>query len=79
VENPTTVRVSIEDTGIGVPEDNLPRLFDSFFTTKAGGMGIGLPLCKSIIEAHGGSISAQNRADCRGARFAFALPLAASR
>jgi PAS domain S-box-containing protein len=76
MEKATTVRVSIEDTGGGISQENLPRLFDSFFTTKSGGMGIGLPLCKSIIEAHGGSISGQNRPDCQGARFVFALPLA---
>lgn len=76
LDGPSTVCFSIEDTGAGVAQENLPRLFESFFTTKSGGMGIGLPLCKSIIEAHGGSISGHNRPDCQGARFVFALPLA---
>jgi signal transduction histidine kinase len=70
------VSVKIEDTGPGVRPDDLPRLFDSFFTTKADGMGMGLPICRSIIETHGGAIRAENNADGRGACFAFNLPAA---
>jgi PAS domain S-box-containing protein len=70
------VSVKIEDAGPGVRPDDLPRLFDSFFTTKADGMGMGLPICRSIIETHGGAIRAENNADGRGACFAFNLPAA---
>ncbi len=68
------VSVTIRDTGPGVRPDDLPRLFDSFFTTKADGMGMGLPICRSIIETHGGAIRAENNAGGRGACFAFTLP-----
>lgn len=67
------VRAEIEDTGHGIPPDNLNRLFQSFFTTKQDGMGIGLAVCRSIIEAHGGGIEAANRPG-GGARFRFTLP-----
>lgn len=66
------VRVSIEDTGPGLP-DQAERLFESFFSTKAEGMGQGLSICRSIIEAHGGSIGA-GAADGGGAVFYFTLP-----
>ena len=70
------ITVTVSDTGPGVAPENLPRLFDSFFTTKAEGMGMGLPICRSIIETHGGTISARNNADGPGACFAFTLPAA---
>jgi len=70
------VAVRMSDTGPGVSPENLPRLFDSFFTTKAQGMGMGLAICRSIIESHGGTISARNNADGPGACFAFTLPAA---
>lgn len=63
----------VEDSGPGIPPDHLPRLFDSFFTTKNDGMGMGLAIARSIIESFGGSISAENRAE-GGARFVFMLP-----
>ena len=69
---PETVECTVEDSGPGVPAEHAARLFDSFFTTKDGGLGIGLPICRSIIEAHGGSIKAENRP--KGARFVFTLP-----
>jgi len=66
---------AIEDSGPGIPADHFGRLFESFFTTKDGGMGMGLPICRSIIEAHGGRIGAANNV-AGGARFAFTLPAA---
>lgn len=69
------VRVEVEDTGPGVDAEHIGRLFESFFTTKSNGMGMGLPICRSIVEAHGGSIGVRNR-DGGGAVFAFELPAA---
>ena len=60
------------DTGPGIPTDQLPRLFDSFFTTKADGMGLGLSISRSIVEQHGGELLAENRD--RGALFRIVLP-----
>ncbi|MEI9983843.1 MAG: ATP-binding protein [Aliidongia sp.] len=68
-----TLRIEIEDTGPGIAADHLGHLFESFFSTKPGGMGIGLAICRSILEAHGGSIAAINLPE-GGARFRVALP-----
>jgi two-component system sensor kinase FixL len=70
-----TLTLSIHDSGPGIALDNLDRIFDSFFTTKTDGMGIGLAVCQSIITAHGGSIVASNHPD-GGACFRFSLPAA---
>jgi PAS domain S-box-containing protein len=66
-------RITVQDSGTGISEDNARRLFDAFFTTKAEGMGMGLSICRSIIEAHGGRIWAESP-DEGGARFCFVLP-----
>ena len=66
--------VTVEDRGKGISAENADRLFKSFFTTKSGGMGMGLSICRSIIEVHGGRISAINNTG-PGATFQFALPL----
>jgi C4-dicarboxylate-specific signal transduction histidine kinase len=66
---------SIRDSGPGIACEDPERLFDSFFTTKEGGMGIGLAICRSIVAAHGGSIIAANH-PAGGAEFRFALPIA---
>ena len=68
------VEVAVEDLGPGIPPDRLPRLFDSFFTTKTHGMGLGLSIVRSIVEAHGGRIWAENNSS-GGACFRFALPV----
>ncbi|MDR6624422.1 PAS domain S-box protein [Caulobacter segnis] len=67
--------VSVTDTGPGVGADDPDRLFEAFFSTKAEGIGMGLAICRSIIEAHGGRIWAANNAT-RGGVFSFTLPLA---
>jgi len=69
------VVVTVEDTGPGIAPDAMSRLFESFFTTKSNGMGMGLPICRSILETHGGKLYAQNREE-GGARFIFALKAA---
>jgi signal transduction histidine kinase len=72
----TVLRCSVEDSGPGIAPEHLSRLFESFFTTKQGGMGMGLSVCRSIIEAHGGRIEADNASVDGGARFSFTLPVA---
>lgn len=67
--------VTVEDNGPGIPPEELPNLFDAFFTTKREGMGVGLSISRTIIEAHDGRIWAENRPE-GGARFLFTLPLA---
>ena len=74
LSDPQTVCCIVEDSGPGIDPEDLPRLFDSFFTTKDTGMGMGLPICRSIIEAHGGRIRADNELTLGGARFSFGLP-----
>lgn len=76
VPDPATLSCTVEDSGPGVRPEHLSRLFESFFTTKEGGMGMGLPICRSIIEAHGGRIEADNGGAEGGARFSFTLPAA---
>jgi signal transduction histidine kinase len=66
---------TIEDSGHGIDPSHLPRLFDEVFTTKVGGMGLGLFISKSIVNAHGGNITADNTSSLGGARFAFTLPI----
>ncbi|AJY48076.1 histidine kinase [Martelella endophytica] len=67
--------ITISDNGPGISDDNLAKLFNPFFTTKKDGMGVGLAICKTIAEAHGGSLSARN-SDTGGAIFDIAIPLA---
>jgi signal transduction histidine kinase len=74
LSDPETVCCSIEDSGPGIDPEHLPRLFDSFFTTKDTGMGMGLAICQSIVEAHGGRIRASNNSAQGGASFSFDLP-----
>ena len=67
------VRVTVRDFGAGVDQANLERIFEAFFTTKGAGLGMGLNICRAVVEAHGGRIRAENNPD-RGATFVFELP-----
>jgi len=66
------VRVAVRDSGPGLSPESLERLFDTFYTTKPNGMGMGLSICRSIIEAHGGRVWAEANAP-RGAVLQFTL------
>ncbi len=67
------VEVAVRDRGIGLTSDNLDRIFEPFFTTKRDGLGMGLAISRSIVEAHGGRLRVENNPD-RGATFCFTLP-----
>jgi signal transduction histidine kinase len=72
VDTPDSVIVAIRDSGPGLKPESLDHLFDPFYTTKPAGMGMGLSICRSIIEAHGGRLWATANA-ARGAVFQFTL------
>jgi hypothetical protein len=67
------VRVAVHDSGPGIDPEHLERVFDSFYTTKPSGMGLGLSICRSIVDAHGGRLWADAN-EPRGAVFQFTLP-----
>ncbi|SOY70603.1 trifunctional serine/threonine-protein kinase/ATP-binding protein/sensor histidine kinase [Cupriavidus taiwanensis] len=69
-----SIVVSVQDQGAGIPDDVLGQVFEPFFTTKADGMGMGLAICRSIIEAHGGRLEVRNRRS-GGSEFMFRLPV----
>ena len=71
----STVSVSVRDHGVGIPDGAKTRLFEQFFTTKEQGLGMGLAIVRSIVETHGGRITAEN-AEADGARFSFTMPAA---
>jgi signal transduction histidine kinase len=66
-------RLLITDNGCGIPEDQIGRIFDPFFTTKALGTGLGLPVCKKIVESHGGALSVTSEIGV-GTTFTIELP-----
>ena len=68
------VLVAVQDSGVGIDPEHVDRLFNAFFTTKPSGMGMGLSICRSIIEAHGGKLWASRNAGA-GATFQFTLPV----
>jgi signal transduction histidine kinase len=67
------VLVCVSDTGVGLPPQQADQIFNAFFTTKPHGTGMGLRICRSIVESHGGSLWAANNA-ARGAIFCLTLP-----
>jgi signal transduction histidine kinase len=69
------VLVAVQDTGVGLEPQSAERAFEAFYTTKAEGLGMGLAICRSIIEAHGGRLWASVN-EPRGAVFQFTLPSA---
>jgi signal transduction histidine kinase len=71
-----SAELSVSDVGPGIPAEKLKEVFEPFFTTKPQGMGMGLSIARTIVDAHGGQLSAENRAG-RGAAFRVRLPLAA--
>ena len=74
-EKDNQVVVSLKDTGTGIDPEILPQLFSKFVTKSFQGIGLGLFISKSIVEAHGGRIWAENNSDNRGATFSFSLPI----
>jgi len=74
-QEPTGVLVAVADSGPGIASEDLDRVFKPFYTTKPSGTGMGLSICRSIIEAHGGRLWAEANNPC-GATFQFTLPAA---
>jgi two-component system sensor kinase FixL len=69
-----TILVAVKDSGCGIPEQNMPKLFTHFFTSKPDGLGMGLSISRSIIESHGGRLYVENNPD-RGSTFYFTVPV----
>jgi signal transduction histidine kinase len=73
LHEPSSVMITVQDSGPGIDRENSDRIFDTFFTTKSHGMGMGLSICRSIVEAHGGRLWASNGTH-QGAVFHSVLP-----
>jgi signal transduction histidine kinase len=71
----TNIAISVHDNGAGIDPKDIDRIFDAFFTTKSNGMGLGLAICRSIIEAHGGTLTV-SRNESPGSIFHIVLPVA---
>jgi two-component system sensor kinase FixL len=69
-----TIMVEVKDSGYGIPKNNISKLFTHFFTSKPDGLGMGLSISRSIVEAHGGRLDVKNNPD-RGATFYFTIPV----
>jgi two-component system sensor kinase FixL len=67
------LKIAVHDSGIGLTGDEIAKIFQPFYSTKRDGLGMGLSICRSIVEAHGGRLWAENNFD-RGATFYFTLP-----
>ena len=72
------MQIAVADSGPGIPVDSLPKLFEHFFTTKKDGMGMGLSIARTIVEAHHGKIWAENNLGS-GATFYFTVPVDGAR
>jgi signal transduction histidine kinase len=72
-DKPDRIEVSVSDAGLGLPPDRLEKVFDAFYSTKTHGLGMGLAICRSIVERHGGRLWAEANEDY-GATFRFTLP-----
>jgi C4-dicarboxylate-specific signal transduction histidine kinase len=75
LDGPQSIQIAVSDTGSGIPADELARVFEPFFTTKPHGMGMGLPISRTIVEAHGGRLWGENN-NGSGATFRFTLQAA---
>jgi signal transduction histidine kinase len=75
--DPAHVLVAVQDSGVGISPDQLDRVFNAFFTTKADGMGMGLSICRSIVEGHGGRLWASCN-EGSGVTFQFTVPFVAA-
>ena len=71
---PNYVEISVSDTGGGISRDQLEKIFRPFYTTKRGGTGLGLSLCRRIISQHGGTLSAESEVN-KGSQFIIRLPM----
>lgn len=74
-EDTSLIQAAVSDRGTGLSTDKLDKIFQPFYTTKREGLGMGLSICRSIIEAHGGRLWAENNSD-DGATFYFTVPIA---
>lgn len=68
------IQISVQDTGVGIPSENLDKLWHALQTTKAKGVGLGLPVCKRLVEAHNGKILVESEVG-KGSTFTIKLPL----
>ncbi len=73
-ETKNFIEVSFKDTGIGISKENVEKLFTPFFTTRAQGMGMGLAICKKLIDSHGGSMETESE-EGKGSAFTVKLPI----
>jgi signal transduction histidine kinase len=71
----TTLLVEVSDTGVGIPEELLPKIFDPFVSTKARGSGLGLAICRGVADAHRARLSARNNVERSGSTFTIEFPV----
>jgi len=73
-KNGDFVEVAFTDTGVGIPEENMEKLFTPLFTTKSHGVGLGLPICKNLVDSHNGRIEVKSKVG-KGTIFTLKLPI----
>lgn len=74
VKRDDSVEIAIKDTGVGIPEENMSKLFTPLFSTKVTGVGLGLTICKQVVEDHGGEITVKSKIG-KGSTFTVKLPI----